>query len=695
LPIKTQFSYHSRNSENPRYPPALLLLNYGKPYPEYFRLFPYFCPLAFPMTNQSPHHLLPLYLVLLFVFILAFPALAQQTINENGESEEENAKKDQHSPDSVYVAYFSLNEQAAYTRHAVSKPLNQFQEFDPAKQYNRFYANLGNIGSASVPLQFNLSTGHDFRFRYNVFSPYKLYDDSIRFYISESPFTHLRYHMGPAKEQKFDLSFAQRIGNGIYLGLDARFTNAPGIYLRQRAFNAGATFYAAFLYPTQRYGAMVTYRFDRLANYENGGLDNIQVFTQNMESNRKVIGVNLSEAINRSKANGIVFQQYFNILKPTIIHKTDSTFTETRRKFDAGRLIHTFRYNRTGTAYEDKAPTAGFYPNSYTNEDAIFDSVQIHHLENCFVYSNEVPDTLGKSFPLQYSFGIRLQTDRLFQDSIETTFNQTIPFGMLKGIIMQKTFFKASADLVLGGYNSGDHTLSGSFYQFFGNANYKAYLNASKGKTHPDYFLNHYYSDNFRWDNSFGQQDFVKADFGVILRGFDLNASYTRLTNYAFLNAAMEPEVASGAMTVLSGYVSKEFRLKHWLTSAYVSSQLVTPDTLIQLPAIIAKLTVCYDNWLFKKALHAQIGISATYHSEWYADAYMPALRAFYRQNSFIAGNYPYLDAFINLNIKRARLFVKYEHFNAGLMSYSYIMVPGYPQADAAFKFGISWLFFD
>ena len=617
--------------------------------------------------------------------------------NGKGPAEDDASQKDVRSPDSVFVSYFFLNEQGAYTRYAVSKPLNNFQEYDVTKQNNQFYATLGNPGSAAYPLQFSLKPTPDFRFKSDVFEPYKLKDDSIRFYISKSPFSHLMYHMGPAKEQKFTISFSQRIGTGIYLGLNARFANTPGIYEFQRNYNAGGTFYAVFLHPKQRYGAIVTYRTDRAINYENGGITDLSPFINNTETNRKVYKTYLDHAMNRGKSNGVVIQQYFNILKPTIAVKTDSTTTYVRRKFDAGRIVHTFRYSRTGNAYEDKGlPNSfNFYPVFYNDSLSVFDSVRITHFENCLVYSNEVPDTLGKSFPLQYSFGLRFQTDKLHQDTIDNVYNQTVPFGMLKGIIKGKTFFKASAFLVLGGYNSGDHSIDGSFYQFFGKQNHKAYLTVSKGITHPDYYLNHYYSDNFRWHHSFGAQDYVKGEFGVILRGFDLNASYTRMTNYVYLNQQILPVQYTGALTVLTGHVSKELKIKHWITTVYAAAQQITPDSILQLPAFIGKLTICYDAVLFNKALHAQAGISGTYHSQWYQNAYMPALRAFYRQNSNLSGNYPYLDAFINLNIKRARIFIKYEHFNAKLMSYNYIIVPDYPQPDAGFKFGISWLFFD
>ncbi len=640
-----------------------------------------------------------IFLTFLLAAFFASGSYAQQSPEgENAESKDKEAKsKSDHSPDSVFVSYFSLNEQGAYTHYSVSKPLNQFQEYDITKQNNQFFADLGNSGSATYPLQFSFKPNPDFRFKSDVFEPYKLKDDSIKLYISSSPFSQVKYHLGAAKEQKLDVDFNQRIGSGLYFGLKARFANAPGLYLRQRAFNSGATFYTAFLYPTQRYGAFLTFRTDKAMVYENGGLKDDNYFTSNQESDRKVIPVNLSNATNRGKSTGFVVQQFFNILKPTVVKKTDSTTIVEKRRFDAGRFVHTFRYSTTSSAYQDQdvGNSFNYYPVFYNVSSSVLDSIRHIHLENCLVYSNEVPDTLGKSFPLQYSFGIRFQTDKLYQDTISKTFNQTVPFGMLKGIIKGKTFFRASANIVLGGYKSGDYCIDGSFYQFFGKQNHKAYLNVSKGLSQPDYYFNHYYSDNFRWSNAYRAQDYIKGEFGVILKGFDMKASVTRVTNYVYLDADIHPAQYNKAITILAGHISKEFRWHHWITTVYALAQQTTPDGFIQLPSVIGKLTECYDAVLFNKALHAQFGISGTYQSEWYQDAYMPALRAFYLQDKFVAGNYPYLDAFVNLNIKRARIFIKYQHFNAAFMGYNYMMIPDYPQADAAFKFGISWLFFD
>jgi hypothetical protein len=197
---------------------------------------------------------------------------------------------------------------------------------------------------------------------------------------------------------------------------------------------------------------------------------------------------------------------------------------------------------------------------------------------------------------------------------------------------------------------------------------------------HPEYFYNSYYTEYFNWNNSFNAQNFLKGEFGVVLKGFDLNITYTRLTNYTFLNQNILPQQYTEGLNVLAGHVSKEFRYRHWITTAYLAAQQITPDSILQLPAVIGKLTLMLRCAAIQKStcMHRLV-VSGTYHSEWYQDAYMPALRSFYKQRSYISGNYPYLDVFVNLNIKRARIFVKYEHFNAGLMGYNYMISPRLP----------------
>jgi hypothetical protein len=52
-------------------------------------------------------------------------------------------------------------------------------------------------------------------------------------------------------------------------------------------------------------------------------------------------------------------------------------------------------------------------------------------------------------------------------------------------------------------------------------------------------------------------------------------------------------------------------------------------------------------------------------------------------------------DVYVNVLIKRARVFVKFDHFNSGWLGYNYQFIANQPLTDRGLRFGISWAFFD
>ena len=77
----------------------------------------------------------------------------------------------------------------------------------------------------------------------------------------------------------------------------------------------------------------------------------------------------------------------------------------------------------------------------------------------------------------------------------------------------------------------------------------------------------------------------------------------------------------------------------------------------------------------------------------------MPATGRFYRQELVTAGDYPYINVFLNFKVKRTRVFVMFDHVNANLMGqsirYNYFMVPTYPMNMRMLRYGLSWTFYD
>ena len=640
---------------------------------------------------------LPL-LFLLSLITAKLPAVyAQGQMPANtGQDSKQGTSKEKPSPDSAFVCYFYQNPQGSYTLKKISSSLYKLQDYDAVQQGESMYASLGNPGSASSPLSYRFCTVPSFDLWLRNFAPYRFSFDSTRFYISDSPYSRLDYVMGSSKEQRLVVTHSQQVRKGLTLSLNARFANAPGIYLRQRSFYSGVTLNASYFTPSKRYGVVGTYLNDRFRVYENGGLAYDSVFTNNTDSKRQTFLVNLDEAMNRGKSSGFLLQQYFNLQKSQAKEADSLGQPVKTRRFDAGRFVYTFRYSRNSAVYEDLDPDVQYYPAIFLDSLTTYDTAAQIHFENSLVYSNIEPDTSGKEFPLQYAFGIKHLNDRIVNDSLTSTFTHLVPFGTLRGIIAGKTFFTASGKIYLGDYNNGDYDLSGEFYQYIGRKNeYRLWLSASNGLIHPDYFYQRYLSNHYKWDNDFKAESYQIGTAGIDIKGFRLIATATRVSNFVYLDKTAQPRQLDDGLMFVSFNFSKDLKIGHWIFGSNATWQQTTKDTILSLPAITARLTVCYNMDLFKKALKAQIGFDVRYNTLYYANAYNPVLRSFYLQDEKKYGDYPYGDVFLNFKVKRARIFIKYQHANAGLLGYTYMMVPGYPQADASLKFGICWVFFD
>lgn len=609
----------------------------------------------------------------------------------------ESSKKEKASPDSALVRYFVPNVQGSYELRSISNSsLYKIQDYDAVQRTGIYYANLGNPGTASLPLTFQFSTDPAFDIWLESYRPYRITFDSNRFYYSDSPYTRLNYVMGGAKEQRLDVIHSQQVRKGFIVGVNAHFANAPGIYQRQRTYYSGMTANVSYSTSEKRYGVIASYLFDRFRIYENGGLKYDSVFSDNTETKRKTILVNLDEAMNRHKEGGIMLQQYFKLQKARLTESDSLGQPVKTRRFDAGRLVHTFRYNRSSAVYENVSNDTLYLPATTLVSLLTFDTSAVTHFENSLVYSNIEPDTSVKAFPLQYAFGIRQQHDRVFNNTSSRNFVHLTPFGTLRGIIAGKTFFTATGRISIGDYFKGDYDLSGEFFQFIGKKNdFRLWLSASNGLIHPGYYFQRYVSDDFTWENDFRTQGYQVGTAGIDIKGIRLTATITRISNFVYLDKDSKPAQLNDGIGVVSFDANKDFRLGRWIIGGYGRWQQATNESVVRLPAIMARLIICYNIDLFKRVLKTQAGIDIRYNTSYYANAYNPALRSFYIQDQDKNGNYPYGDVFVNFKVKRALIFVKYQHANAGLIGYNYMMVPGYPQADASLKFGVSWLFFD
>ena len=108
--------------------------------------------------------------------------------------------------------------------------------------------------------------------------------------------------------------------------------------------------------------------------------------------------------------------------------------------------------------------------------------------------------------------------------------------------------------------------------------------------------------------------------------------------------------------------------------------------------------TAWFLRGLAKKVLTVELGADVRYFTQYYAPDYAPAIGQFYLQNPetrYKLGGYPLVNGYLNIHLKRTRIFVMMYNLVQGTGERSYIFAPHYPLNPRAFKFGISWNFFD
>ena len=132
----------------------------------------------------------------------------------------------------------------------------------------------------------------------------------------------------------------------------------------------------------------------------------------------------------------------------------------------------------------------------------------------------------------------------------------------------------------------------------------------------------------------------------------------------------------------------------HWENE--ITWQKSTDDEALPLPQLN-----CYSNLylLFRlaKVLRVQMGGDIRFFTRYYAPDYATAIGQFavqdYSNGAVKLGAYPIVNAYVNLHIKRCRIYVCATHVNAG--HGKMYLAPHYPINPMAINFGLSWNFFD
>ena len=177
----------------------------------------------------------------------------------------------------------------------------------------------------------------------------------------------------------------------------------------------------------------------------------------------------------------------------------------------------------------------------------------------------------------------------------------------------------------------------------------------------------------------------MAASFGYALLGNNIYYDYSGMARQN-----------TTPMSVITASLKKNFTVWNFHFDHKALFQLSSNEEVMPLPMLALNFRYYFQMNVVKNVMQMQIGAHGTYTTEWYLPAYNPVLGVFHNQNEMKYGNCPYIDAFVNIQWKRACIFIKAINVNMGWPSKSadYFTADGYIAPQRAIKVGISWPFY-
>lgn len=588
-----------------------------------------------------------------------------------------------------------------------------FNRFRTADRYSFANATLGNYGLPFYQINFFDRVTDPDKFLYSNYYPLMYLPETAVFMNTQSPFTELDWTFGaPAQtsEQTFRVRHSQNVNRYFNFGLIYDIIYSLGQYNYQRSEDKAFTLFTS--YKGEKYKMYFSAGINNLISYENGGIADNNQLSQLIPREVKVNLGDLNKANSTLKNRNILLVQRYT-LGGKLDNKTDSTAGKKSGFLGlSGTFSHIFTWENNRRTYSDKYPGSGFYDTIFINKDVTFDSLYSRSVKNT-VRFDFLTDP-SRKFRLGGGFGFRNELFRYSQivpthdttnlaDTAVWNRSNNAVVGRLFNDIGDKFRWLATGELFLTGYRAGDFKIDGEISKSFdwkkGRASWLIF--GSVINRQPSFWYEQWGGNHFEWHRNMNKEFRIDVgtDFSYPARKAELKFNYAIINNYTDFDTTAMPSQNTGGLSVAALTIRKELHAWKLHLANDVLIQKSSNSDVLDLPLVTIRTAGFFEHlFLFKQTngkLNVQIGAEMTYNTPYHPYSYMPATGRFYRQDKILAGNYPYLNAFVNLKIERTRFFIMYDHLNQGMMGYNYFMVPSYPMNIRMFRYGLAWTFYN
>lgn len=210
--------------------------------------------------------------------------------------------------------------------------------------------------------------------------------------------------------------------------------------------------------------------------------------------------------------------------------------------------------------------------------------------------------------------------------------------------------------------------------------------------TEPSYFYKKYTSNHFIWDNDFGKTRRMRVggEFNIKRWRTKLNVGVENIQNYIYFDNNSLPRQESSMIQVFHAKLNQDFKFGVFNWENEIVYQKSSKPSIIPLPELSVYSNM-YLLFRIAKVLHVQLGVDCRYYTKYKSEAFQPATLTFHTQDEIEVGNYPFMNAYINMKLKQTRFFVMMSHVNQGIFGgNNYFSLPHYPLNPSMFQMGLS-----
>jgi hypothetical protein len=621
--------------------------------------------------------------------------------------------------DTSKVFYFKLENPSQIIPYKDTLLNNNFHQYELTRRRALDHWNLGNNGTATMPVLYETKQHKGFDEGFHQFDLYKIESNQLPFYKIQTPITYFYYSGNAQADAQLEARFSTNFKDGINISLD--FSRIDNISLPTRQVlgytysvpSARTTNFALGLWfhgKENGYDGYLTFTNNVSSQYDNGGISTDSLFQNSPSDIFFLLPVNLKTAATRHEIREYAYTQYYQLNKKS--PQIDTTNIKKIIPTDSRKYLLGLKTGYTTSIYKfyQTAPfisaDSTYYNDFITDTRGLRYYLETYKFENTFSISttksrkviSSLPDSIApKELKTNDWLELNLthQYIKLDQEPISDTRGNLIAGAKWNFTPNDQIKIESNAHFNLLGSNLGDYRLNANaFFQAKGLGSMKvSFTNQLYSASYIQQQT--YITSQLLWDNNWTKtlETNLSATLKIDKTQTGITGAYTLLNNYIYFDALGKPRQETGAISLLQLVINQDLKYKDLHLDNTIILQKSTSENIIQVPNIYSKHSLYVEGDIFKKNMLLRFGFDMRYHSAWYANSYMPIIGQFIIQQKQEIPAFPLLDIFVSFKVSDFRFFFKMDNLNGFWQKQPAYTLYHYPVPDRLIKFGLGWNF--